>query len=272
MYKHADLMYGSRQIMPGVKMFFKVPEKFKKITIPQLVFIGVYLIVFLGGVIGIRNWLWDFVEREWLNLIPDVPVFKDLFVSYIEKLERTVVYQKLQLMIVYNIMLIVCILSSTFFVFLGAICYFYAGNSYLDSVVQLTKKEDQEFVPCNNKLLSSFGVFFYIIFTIFLMLLLSVALFFLPFLGQVLAVLLMFFRFGALYLVIVGYRKGLSLWKSTKLAWSNVPSTFGFGMVIFIIMLVPFLSVLLLPGVMAGSMLYLDRLIADKEETNCKVY
>lgn len=78
---------------------------------------------------------------------------------------------------------------------------------------------------------------------------------FFPLLGQLAAVAILGWRFGVVYLAAAGYNDSRPLSEVRSLAARRRMAAAGFGITVYLLMLIPFAPVFLLPGLVLGSVL-----------------
>ena len=96
---------------------------------------------------------------------------------------------------------------------------------------------------------------FYSLGTLFYLLLTALAGLFFPLLGQLAAVVIAGYRIGVVYVAAAGYNDGRNMTELRLWAMRHKLATAGFGITVYLLMLIPFAPVFLLPGLVLGGVL-----------------
>lgn len=101
-------------------------------------------------------------------------------------------------------------------------------------------------------------------------LLLFILSFFLPLAGQLLLIVLMGFRMGVSLLIAVGFLRGKSSGESRQDFREHAMTTAGFGIVLYVLQLIPLALPLILPGAVVGAVMLWNGKLPEPEKNGSK--
>ena len=87
---------------------------------------------------------------------------------------------------------------------------------------------------------------------------------FLPFIGQLICVVIISYRFGVTYMAVSGFHYRQTLMQTRERAYRNFALTLGYGLTIYVIFLIPLAIVFTLPGLIIGGILILSEFLRNE--------
>lgn len=237
-----DFFQGAAFVFRGIRAFYCDGKAWKYTVLPMLLLLLLYWLVY--------RWITNTAERlgnsvsdalsglpSWLLWLQDCTVFL-ISVSG-----------------VVAAMLLLALTVSTM--------YEIAGGFFFDPLVSYREKQRSGLEPCKlttaQNIRNILDSIFWGIRTALLFLLFFLLSFFLPLIGQILLVIVMGHRIGQSYLIVPGFNRGMTVAGVQKISRVRYAMTAGFGVTVYLLFLIPFAPLLLLPGiVMGGADLFYD--------------
>ena len=239
-----DFSKGAGWLLKGISCFYRTPSLWKFALIPFLLTLLLYGILFLAAV--------RYGIPYLLDLLPD-PEGHAQWVRWLIHPLRWLAALSCWL----GLVLAVLLTLSSIYELLGA--------PFFDGMVVRMEREKygKESVPLpfQRNLVCAFQSGMFSLVT----LLLAVGLFFcallLPVIGPLLMVLVIGYRMALTYLFSCGFNRGLGVREILSLAGKRHTLVLGFGTAAYLLLMVPFVSIFLIPAfVVSGILLYNEEL------------
>ena len=238
-----DFFRGGRCISRGIALFFRKPALWRGAFVPLLVSAVVYLPP-MFYCMHIRRRMFDFLDSicsEHLHI--RIKLIRDFIASCV----------------MYDVVSMVIGLVTFGFFVLTLFSWRLAGNDYNRQVWEI---DGSPFTGSGRR---TGGLFYFVSFilrliyllnTSILMLFLFVLSSWLPVLGQMIALTAVGYRFGVMLLDVIGFGRGMLLFEVQRIARKNIPAVAGIGLAAYFVQMFPFAGLLLLPGAIAGGVLF----------------
>lgn len=205
----------------------------------------------LSALYGLGTWKLIDLSRKYGEIVSEKMTSLPHFLSSLTKLVNGFSY-------VIGIVIALILLATT----IGTL-YELFGEFFFDSLVEYYEKRKYKIHP-NSFTLLSFLVFcldslFFAIRTFLVFVFFFVLSLFFPVAGHTLLVIFMGYYTGISYMICSANNGGLRISQMRKLASRKKASVLGFGIVTYLLLMIPFATIFLLPGmVLGGSALYND--------------
>ena len=139
------------------------------------------------------------------------------------------------------------------------ICVFYEmfGSLFFDSLVEYYERKKFAIIPRNLSITKNIkygfeSLFFGIHISVFSLLSFVIGVFF-PFVGQLLFIIIMGYYTGISYMICSANNSGFSLSKLRVVAKGKTEIILGFGMTAYVLLLIPFATIIIFPGLVLGG-------------------
>lgn len=244
----ADFLTGAMYVTKGCRDFFQDRKAWKFAVIPLVIMTGVYF-CFFRLILHFSGKAADCVNA----MLPKLPAWLGWLSSIITGLSY------------------IAGITAALFLLGATVCTAYEmfGGLFFDSLVEYYEKKEYGRTPCRHTLRENMKTIldslFFGIYTSIVFLLLMFMSFFFPLIGQILMIFAMGYYMGVSYMICAAYNKGIPLSEMRRAADKKRNLVLGFGITAYILLLIPFATILLLPGlVLGGTKLFNDKL---KEST-----
>lgn len=231
-----EFLNGATYITKGCRSFYEDRKAWKYAIVPIVIMAVLYALFF--GIVLYFTGIWADHISEWLSNLPT-------WLCWITSAICGLSY-------VLSIAIVVLILGTT-------ICSFYEmfGGFFFDSLVEYYEQKKYGIIPCNHSLMDNIKVCFdSILFGIrtsaLFLLLLLLSLFF-PIIGQILLIIIMGYYMGITYLITSAINSKVSIPKIERIAKKRVATILGFGVTAYVLLLIPFATIIILPGLVLGG-------------------
>lgn len=226
----------------GIKQFYSMPQLWKYTLLPLLLLIFTYAVLWYIGSCAVESFA-GYVEEK-CSALPD-------FLQWL----ATAAHGVAILLAIMLMMLIAAVSAGTLYEFFGGF--------FFDALIHRFAGEvGMKNLPATGWRFILRGVWDTVIYSINTLLIIGAFLIlniFLPFIGQLLMVLIVSYRFAVVYLAMSGFHFKRSMFQTRQAAGKSRMLVLGFGVSIYLMFLFPPAVLLLLPGIILGSVLvYLE--------------
>lgn len=242
-----DFFYGVFCTLKGIKIFYSTPKLWKYALIPllivlliywSLVWSGIYLAKKLSGVI--EGWFQSLPENwQWVGSLTGGMTAVMVFIIFW-----------------ITLMLFVSTLYEVF------------GGVFFDRLItrfeSISRNKDLPEPGWRFEMRAFFDACFYAIMTL-LLILPCLLLHLLPYIGVFLIAIIFSYRYSISYLAMTGFRHGMLIPDTKKLAAKNFALIMGYGISVYLFLQLPFVVILFLPGIILGNVLVFQRMQQNKE-------
>ncbi len=240
---------GMRYVLTGIGDFYKRPYLWRFAVLPMTLVLGLYLAVFLLAV----QWSNVFAE-QLLLLFGNLPGW----LMWLNSAVKPVI--------------ISCGVLLTIIFTLSTLCPFYEilGGVFFDVLVERFEKKEYGYDSPRRRMISEISFlwesFVFNSGTLGLFLFLFCVSFFFPVAGQFLLIAVPGYRFGLTYMLNVCSNHGIRIAELKQRAGKNFIVVSGFGVAIYILSLIPFALLFILPGVILGGTRLFNAELQEKTE------
>lgn len=235
-----EFLKGVAYVFQGIRFFYRTPALWKYSLVPFLLLLLVYL--------GLLYAVYRFAVPYILDFLPDPQNYSEWLRWLILPLRWLIAFS------CYTATLLVSLLTLS-------TGYELAGAMFFDAMVvrieQLRYRRTVSSLPFRENLAGAIQSAFFSIGTLLITLILLPLSFLIPAGGVLLMALFIGYRQALTYLFSSGFNRGLSLREICRRAGKRKLLMLGFGVTIYLLFLIPFAAVVLIPSfVVSGALLY----------------
>ena len=231
-----EFVRGAGSAFDGICVFYQTPQLWKYAAFPLILILLTYCGMFVAGwyLVGVVS---DFFTEKCASL-PG-------FLQWLATVASSVVA------------IGVILLFSAIALFSIGTLYELFGGLFFDALIQKFSSDSYSGKACNSdwkfNCKAVFDNIVYSINTLLMILALLVLNLFLPFIGEIIGMIVISYRLGVSYLAMCGFHYQRSMWQTRDLAYKNFMLTLGYGASIYIIFIFPLAVVFTLPGLIVGG-------------------
>lgn len=246
MQKIRNFLGGGQHAFEGIKTFYQTPELWKYSAIPLLLILLTYTALVAAAWLLIKHLSGFFAEK-----CSDLPGFLQWLGMAASGASAIAV------ILIFSVIAVVS---------LGTL-YELFGGLFFDALIQkfsvsyspeMLKKSDWRFniQAITDSIVYSFN-------TLLIILAVLVVNLFLPFIGQLIGIFIISYRFGVSYLAMCGFHYRRSMLQTRALAYKNFMFVLGYGASIYLVFLFPLAVVFTLPGLIIGGVKLYNLLVSN---------
>ena len=238
---------GSRYVFSGCRAFYGDKKAWKYAVLPLAVMTGVYVFLFWAVLHFSR------LGAEALNQsLAGLPEWLRWLTSLVSGLSS-----------VLGVLFALLVMGTTV-----STLYEMFGGLFFDPLIEYYERKQFGVSPCRRSfgcnLKYCFDSLFFGIRTAFLFIFLFVLSLIFPFAGQIVLALSMGYCAGLAYMLTPANIRGLTLADMRARVGGRRSCILGFGLTAYLLLLIPFFTLILLPGLVLGGAELLNRELADR--------
>lgn len=234
----APFAKGCDYALRGIAAFYRTPKLWSYAALPLFVVLVFYTLIFY--------WL-------FFTLLPDITSFADNatgFWGWCLSFAGKIIY----LISGLAYLVFAALFASTFFEMTGAIFFSFMVRAFEKKFYSSKEHCYPDFrQDCINTLSS----ILYSLFTALLLFVLTVVGFFIPIIPLALSIIFGGYRYAIGYCTEPTFNKGRSVWNAADY-FADKKMLYGFGIIIFLLLMIPFVSIFLIPGFVIGGAIMIN--------------
>ncbi|MCQ2380316.1 MAG: EI24 domain-containing protein [Victivallaceae bacterium] len=237
----ADFLRGAAYVKSGCAEFYGDKGCWKFAILPMVMVLAVYIAMFL-----LLLYLPDRIAPSVDAWIAELPKW----LSWIGTLFKVLWYAAGTVVFVIVLGTMTSALYETF------------GGLFFDPMVERHERRLLGTMPNNSFVRMTkicLGSMFFALGTLWYMLLLMLLWLFLPVVGQIVLVVCLGYRTGISYLISPASVRGITVGRLRETAADNRAAVLGFGVCSYLLFLIPFATLIVLPGVVLGGAQLFDK-------------
>ena len=241
-----DFLRGFTYVLMGCREFYGDKRAWKYAAIPLSVIFIFYLLAF-WGIFHVSGECADTINT-WLSGLPS-------WLLWLHSLINGLSY-------FFGVIISLVLLGTT-------VCIFYEifGGLFFDSLVEYYERKNFAIVPRGFSIKSNVkycfdSLFFGLHISIFSLLVFIIGFLF-PVVGQFLFITIMGYYTGISYMICSSCNSGLSIAKLRTVAKKKTEVILGFGITAYVLLLIPFATIVVFPGLVLGGANLFNRELKD---------